>query len=188
MKRIAILASGKGSNAQALISHFSGHSEMEVAFVGSNRRTAGVLEIAKESGIESQHFSKDDLQSGALLEKLILEKIDYVLLSGFLLKIPSGLINHFENRILNIHPSLLPLYGGKGMYGLNVHRAVLEAGDSESGMTIHKVTENYDEGAVVFQCSVDITDAKSPEEIATKVLALEHEYYPRIAEAMIKES
>jgi phosphoribosylglycinamide formyltransferase-1 len=188
MKRIAILASGRGSNALALITHFAGNTDMEVVLVGSNRKAAEVLVRAENAGVKPVYFNKEELLSGVLLEKLVGERIDFVLLSGFLLRIPAEVINHFENRILNIHPSLLPLYGGKGMYGIKVHEAVLEAEESESGMTIHKVTKNYDEGDVVFQCSVDITAAKSAEEIAVKVLALEHEYYPRIAEAMIKES
>ena len=187
MTRVAILASGTGSNAKALIDYFSNDPSIEVAAVCSNRKNAGVLDIAQEASIDNFSFSKVEMQEGALLEKLKSRDIDWVLLSGFLLKIPSEFLGFFEDRILNIHPSLLPKFGGKGMYGMNVHTAVFESEESESGMTIHRVTEGYDEGDIAFQASVDISQCNSAEEIASKVLALEHEYYPRIAEAMIKD-
>lgn len=186
MTRVAILASGNGSNAQALIDHFKNDDEIEIALIGSNRNSAAVLEKASLSGIETLSFSKDQMNSGDLLSDLKSNNIDWVLLSGFLLKIPAALIESYEGKILNIHPSLLPKFGGKGMYGMNVHNAVFDSDESESGMTIHKVTENYDEGDIVFQVKVDISQCHTPEEIASKVLALEHHYYPRIAEAMIK--
>jgi|TARA_B110000116_G_scaffold12142_1_gene9879 phosphoribosylglycinamide formyltransferase-1 len=185
---IAILASGTGSNAQALVKHFEAIQEIDIVYIGSNNSSAGVLEIASSAGISSSCFSKSDLQTGVVLEELKTRCVDYVFLCGFLLKIPANLIAAFEGRILNIHPALLPKFGGKGMYGLNVHGAVLESGDQSSGMTIHKVSAEYDEGDIVFQCSSDISKCKTAEEIANVVLALEHEYYPRIAEAFIKNS
>tara|TARA_B110000444_G_scaffold247175_1_gene269470 strand:+ start:6326 stop:6907 length:582 start_codon:yes stop_codon:yes gene_type:complete len=185
---VAILASGAGSNAHALVEHFDGVQEIDIIYIGSNKRTAGVLEIASNAGIPFYSFSKSDLKVGIVLEDLKSIDVDYIFLCGFLLKIPSEFIESFNGRILNIHPSLLPKFGGKGMYGMNVHRAVLESGDSSSGMTIHKVSEEYDEGDIVFQCSSDISSCKTTEEIANVVLALEHEYYPRIAEAFIKNS
>jgi phosphoribosylglycinamide formyltransferase-1 len=185
---IAILASGTGSNAQALVKHFEAIQEIDIVYIGSNNSSAGVLEIASSAGISSSCFSKSDLQTGVVLEELKTRCVDYVFLCGFLLKIPANLIAAFEGRILNIHPALLPKFGGKGRYGLNVHGAVLESGDQSSGMTIHKVSAEYDEGDIVFQCSSDISKCKTAEEIANVVLALEHEYYPRIAEAFIKNS
>ena len=186
MVRVAILASGRGSNAKSLIDHFSKDSEIEVVAVGSNRKASGVLGLASEASIEAFHFTKDQMNSGYLLSELQTSKVDWVLLSGFLLKIPTEIIDHFEGKIMNIHPSLLPKFGGKGMYGMNVHNAVLESKELESGMTIHIVTQNYDEGDVLFQASVDISECKTAEEIASKVLALEHEYYPYVASAVIK--
>lgn len=187
-RRVAILASGRGSNAKAMVQHFEGHESIEVAVVASNKKDAGVLEMAKESGVGNFSFTRSEMIDGTLGSKLAEAGVEFVLLCGFLLRVPVELISQFEGRMLNIHPSLLPKFGGKGMYGINVHTAVLEAGEKESGITIHKVTENYDEGGIVFQASVDIKDADEAGEIALRVLALEHKYYPQIAEAMIKES
>ena len=186
MARVAILASGRGSNTKSLINYFSQDHEIEVVVVGSNRNSAGVLGVAAEASIDAFHFTQDQMNSGNLLSELQNRKVDWVLLSGFILKIPAEIIEYFEGKMMNIHPSLLPKYGGKGMYGMNVHNAVLEAKELESGMTIHMVTEDYDEGDVVFQASVDISDCKTADEIALKVLALEHEYYPSVASAVIK--
>lgn len=186
--RIAILASGGGSNASALMSHFSKTEDIDVVLVGSNRRSAGVLEKANQLGKASIHFTREDLEGGKLLKKLKALKVDWVLLAGFLLKIPREFCRTFKNRILNIHPSLLPKYGGKGMYGMNVHKAVFAAKEKESGMTIHYVNECYDEGEIVFQGGIDVSELKSAEEIASEILKLEHEYYPRIARELILES
>ena len=134
------------------------------------------------------HFSREELDSGELLKKLETLKVDWVLLAGFLLKIPVDFCRAFENKILNIHPSLLPKFGGEGMYGMHVHRAVFEAEEKESGMTIHYVNERYDEGAIVFQGRIDVSEFKSAEEIASEVLKLEHEYYPRVAREVILDS
>ena len=187
MTRVAILASGTGSNAKAIIDCFSNNSSVEVAIVGSNRESAGVLKVAENSGIENFSFNKVEMNSGGLLEKLQSNNIDWVVLSGFLLKIPNEILSAFEDRVVNIHPSLLPKHGGKGMFGIHVHNAVFESGEKESGMTIHKVSSAYDEGDIVFQASIDISQCKSAEEIALKVLDLEHKYYPSIVEAMIKD-
>ena len=187
MRRVAILASGTGSNAQSIIEYFKNDQELEVVVVGSNRKAAQALEKAKSEGIDTFHFSKEAMNNGVLLAELTSRNVEWILLSGFLLKIPSEIIDKFNGRMLNIHPSLLPKFGGEGMYGMNVHKAVFEAGETESGMTIHQVSEQYDEGGIVFQVSVDISLAESAEEIASKVLALEHEYYPRVALAWIKD-
>ena len=187
MRRVAILASGTGSNAQAIIECFKNDQEVEVVVVGSNRKAAQALEKATVEGVDTFHFSKKEMNNGVLLAELTSRNVEWILLSGFLLKIPSEIIDKFNGRMLNIHPSLLPKFGGEGMYGMNVHKAVFEAGETESGMTIHQVSEQYDEGGIVFQVSVDISLAESAEEIASKVLALEHEYYPRVALAWIKD-
>ena len=186
--RVAILASGSGSNAAALMNHFSNKEGIDIVLVGSNRSSAGVLEKATEAGVASLHFAREELVSGALLMKLQTLKVDWVLLAGFLLKIPEEFCRAFENKILNIHPSLLPKFGGEGMFGMNVHRAVFEAKDKESGMTIHYVNERYDEGAIVFQGRIDVSELTSAEEIASAVLKLEHEYYPRIARELILDA
>ena len=186
--RVAILASGSGSNAAALMNHFSNTEGIDVVLVGSNRSSAGVLEKANQAGVALLHFSREELGSGELLKKLETLKVDWVLLAGFLLKLPKEFCRAFENKILNIHPSLLPKFGGVGMYGMRVHRAVFEAAEKESGMTIHYVNERYDEGAIVFQGRIDVSELKSAEEIASEVLKLEHEYYPRVAREIILDS
>ena len=186
--RIAILASGGGSNASALMNHFSKTEDIDVVLVGSNRSSAGVLEKANQAGVASLHFSREELDSGELLKKLEKLKVDWVLLAGFLLKIPVDFCRAFENKILNIHPSLLPKFGGEGMYGMHVHRTVFEAEEKESGMTIHYVNERYDEGAIIFQGRINVSEFKSAEEIASEVLKLEHEYYPRVAGELILDA
>lgn len=185
VKKVAILSSGSGSNAQALIEHFASKENIEVVFVGSNRASAGVLEKAHLSGVKHGHFTQDELVNGRVLSDIEKLGVDWVLLGGFLLRIPSEFCSRFKGRILNVHPSLLPKYGGKGMFGQRVHEAVFQAGDKESGMTIHYVNEFYDEGAVVFQGRVKIDDVKNAQEIADRVLKLEHEYYPRISAELI---
>ena len=186
--RIAILASGSGSNAAALMNHFSNTEGIDVVLVASNRSSAGVLKKANQAGVASLHFSREEQDNGELLKKLETLKVDWVLLAGFLLKIPVDFCRAFENKILNIHPSLLPKFGGEGMYGMHVHRAVFEAEEKESGMTIHYVNERYDEGAIIFQGRINVSEFKSAEEIASEVLKLEHEYYPRVAGELILDA
>ena len=185
VKKVAILSSGSGSNAQALIEHFASQENIEVVFVGSNRASAGVLEKARHSGINHGHFTREDLNNGVVLSGLEKLEVDWILLAGFLLLIPTELCSRYKGRILNIHPSLLPKYGGKGMFGIKIHEAVFQAGETESGMTIHYVNERYDDGAVVFQGRVKIDGVTNAQEIADKVLKLEHEYYPRISSELI---
>ena len=185
LKKVAILSSGSGSNAQALITHFALQENIEVVFVGSNRASAAVLEKARHSEVHHGHFTKEDLNNGSLLNALEKLEVDWVLLAGFLLRIPIEFCSRYQGRILNIHPSLLPKYGGKGMYGIRIHEAVFLAGEKESGMTIHYVNEHYDDGAVVFQGRVKIADVTNAQEIADRVLKLEHAYYPRISSELI---
>lgn len=187
--RIAVLASGSGSNAEAILAHFSegaGAEVGEVVWVATNRREAGVRERARRFGVEESHVPKTDMASGALLEELRARRVGWVVLAGFLLKVPSDVCAAFEGRMVNVHPALLPNYGGAGMYGMNVHRAVKEAGEAVSGMTIHFVNEHYDEGDIVFQGEVDLAPEDSADDIAAKVLTLEHRHYPKVLEGLIR--
>jgi len=188
MIRIAILASGGGSNAEAIIGYFKSHNSIEVAMVLSNRKNAYVLKRAKNHNIDHDSFTREDLNDETKLLKLLKEKeIDYIILAGFLMLIPSILTQAYMNRILNIHPALLPKYGGKGMYGHHVHEAVKINGEKISGMTIHLVNEQYDKGRILFQAEVEILVNDSAEDIAAKVLKLEHKHYPQIIESYISE-
>jgi phosphoribosylglycinamide formyltransferase 1 len=185
MKRLAILASGSGSNAEKIMEHFQGSSKAQIALIASNKADAFVLERAKKFGVPIFTFTRKEMEAGILLAKLREEKIDWVILAGFLLKIPVELIRAFPDRMVNIHPALLPNYGGKGMYGHHVHEAVKAAGDTESGITIHLVNEHYDEGKIVFQAATSITPEDTPDTIAQKVHALEHRYFPEVIESLI---
>lgn len=178
MQRIAIFASGNGSNAVKIIEHFKGHSNMDVALILSNKSTAAIVEKAEALGVETLCFNRNDFyEDEVVVETLKQKSIDLIVLAGFLWLIPNTLIKAFENRILNIHPALLPKFGGKGMYGMNVHRAIIESGEKESGITIHLVNEEYDKGQILFQekCSVESTDGA--EDVAKKVQRLEHQHF-----------
>lgn len=187
--QIAVLASGSGSNAEAILSHFSkgtGAEVGEVVWVATNRKEAGVRERATRFGVPESHVPKSDIEAGALLSELRARGVDWVVLAGFLLKVPGDVCAAFEGRMVNIHPALLPKYGGAGMYGMNVHRAVKEAGEDVSGMTIHFVNEHYDEGDIVFQGQIDLAPEDSADDIAAKVLTLEHRHYPQVVEGLIR--
>jgi len=184
--RIAIFASGNGSNAEAIIQYFKNDPSIKVALVLSNNAGAFVLERAKKSGIPAKTFSREEYkQPGKVLEYLTSEHITHIVLAGFLWLVPDYLIKRFPDRIINIHPALLPKFGGKGMYGNRVHEAVKLAGEKETGITIHLVNEHYDDGRVLFQKSCPVEPQHSAIEIAKCVLALEHEYYPRVIEDWI---
>jgi len=188
MIRIAIFASGGGSNAEAIIKHFKSHNSIKVAMVLSNRKNAFVLERAENHNIDHHTFTREALNDETHLLKLLKDKnIDYIILAGFLMLIPSILTQAYKDKILNIHPALLPKYGGKGMYGHHVHEAVKANGDKLSGMTIHLVNEKYDEGLILFQAEVELKDEDSAEDIAARVLKLEHKYYPQIIEQYISQ-
>ena len=185
MKRLAILASGSGSNAEKIMAHFQNSEIAEITLVASNKSDAFVLDRAKKFDVPTFTFSRKEMDAGILLEKLQQENIDWVILAGFLLKIPVELTRAFPDRMVNIHPALLPKYGGKGMYGSFVHEAVKAAGDTETGITIHLVNENYDEGRIVFQASTPLNDSDTPESIAEKIHALEHKYFPEVIEGLM---
>lgn len=185
MKRLAILASGSGSNAEKIMEHFRKSEKAKIALVASNKPDAFVLERAKKFNVPTFTFSRKEMDAGVLLEKLKEENIEWVILAGFLLKIPVELTRVFSDRMVNIHPALLPKYGGKGMYGSFVHEAVKDAGDKETGITIHLVNENYDEGRIVFQASTPLTSEDTPDSIAEKVHALEHKHFPEVIEGLL---
>ncbi len=187
-KRIVIFASGSGTNAQRIIEHFSDHNFAEVVHVLSNNEHAKVLTRAKASNIEASAFSKEELNSQNGVQKLLdTLNPDLIVLAGFLLKFPESILSEYPNRVINIHPALLPKYGGKGMYGKYVHQAVVANDERESGITIHYVNENYDEGAIVFQTSVGLDKEDTAEDVALKVQQLEHEHYPQVIERLISE-
>jgi phosphoribosylglycinamide formyltransferase 1 len=178
---IAILASGSGSNAENIIQYFSKNDKFVFPIIISNKSNAFVHERAKKFQIPSVTFSKEDfVKANGILNCLKEYEIDCIVLAGFLLKIPQLLIDAFPNKIINIHPALLPKYGGKGMYGNYVHEAVAAAGESESGITIHYVNSNYDEGNIIFQAKCSILPTDTPDMIAQKVHALEYEHFPRV--------
>lgn len=185
MKKIAILASGSGSNAEKIMEYFKDSAKARVSLITSNKKDAFVLERAKKFNVPIFTFTRSDLEAGLLTEKLLSLDVDLVVLAGFLLKIPINLIKSFPEKIVNIHPALLPKYGGKGMYGMHVHEAVKAAGDKETGITIHLVNENYDEGKVIFQAGVEVLEKDSPEDIANKVHELEHKYFPNVIESLL---
>jgi phosphoribosylglycinamide formyltransferase 1 len=183
--RLAILASGSGSNAEKIMEFFKDSPKAQIGLVASNRADAFVLERAKKFGVPTFTFTRKELDTGILMEKLQAEKIDWVILAGFLLKIPLELVRAFPDRMINIHPALLPNYGGKGMYGNFVHEAVKAAGDTQTGITIHLVNENYDEGKIIFQAATEVTNDDTPDTIAQKVHELEHRYFPEVIASLI---
>lgn len=183
VKNLAIFASGSGSNAKKIIEHFANHQGIKVRLVVCNRREAGVLKIAQENQIETLIISKSKIyENKDLLINLQSRDIDFIALAGFLLLVPKYIIENYHNKILNIHPALLPKFGGKGMFGMNVHEAVKAAGETESGITIHYANERYDEGDYVLQAKVLLNASDTPADIARKVLEIEHFYFPKAIE------
>ncbi len=181
MKRIAIFASGSGSNAEAIALHFADRSDVQISLVLTNNPGAGVIQRARQLRIPAVVFDKKTFyETDRILELLLNQKIELVVLAGFMMLIPEKLIRAFPEKIVNIHPALLPKYGGKGMYGHFVHEAVVAAGERQSGITIHFVNEVYDDGKIIFQATCDLEPTDSPEEVARKVQALEHAHYPRV--------
>ena len=188
MKKIAIFASGGGSNALKIIEHFANNNSIKVALIVSNKPKAGVLEKANNHNIPTLVINRTSFrETEDLLTELQDRSIDFIALAGFLWLIPAYLVDAFPNQIVNIHPALLPKYGGKGMYGINVHRAVHANKEPFSGMTIHFVNARYDEGNIIFQAKCKLSEDDTPENIAKKVLALEHQYFPQIIEKVIGE-
>jgi phosphoribosylglycinamide formyltransferase-1 len=187
MKNVAIFASGEGTNAENLFNYFANDKRVKIKLVVTNSDKAGVIERAEKYKKNVQIISKSALYeyTSKIIEFLEAEKIDIIVLAGFLLKIPEQFIKAFPNKIINIHPALLPKYGGAGMYGMNVHKAVMENREKESGVTIHYVNEEYDKGEVILQakCNIDVTD--TPETLAAKIRKMEFEYFPKAIEKII---
>ena len=185
MKNIVIFASGTGSNAENIIQYFKNHTSISVVAVFSNNENAKVIEKAKILNVPTFTFSKDELYGDFVIAKLMPFNPDLIVLAGFLWKFPEPIIAKYPNQIINIHPALLPKYGGKGMYGKYVHQAVLDNHEIETGITIHFVNEHYDEGGIIFQKSVSIIDCSSADEIASKVHELEHRYFPEVIDQLL---
>ncbi len=186
MRNIAIFASGSGTNAENIIKYFSNNKTARVGLVLSNKREAYVLKRAATLNVRSVFFDRKELyQKDKVLRYLTMYKIDFIVLAGFIWLIPENILDLYEKRIVNIHPALLPGYGGKGMYGERVHEAVIANHDKESGITIHYVNKFYDEGDIVFQvrCKVDRKD--TPDTLAVRIHSLEYEYYPKVIEELV---
>lgn len=187
--RIAIFASGSGTNAENIIRHFQKHETIQVVLVLSNKADAFVLERAKKLDVPSKVFDRRQFrESGEVLVWLKEEKITHIVLAGFMWLMPVDIIKNFPNRIINIHPALLPKYGGKGMYGQYVHEAVKKAQEMESGITIHLVNDKYDDGRILFQASCALSTTDTPRQIADKVHALEYAHYPIQIEKWITQA
>lgn len=184
--KISIFASGSGSNADILIRHFKTHPSILVHAVFTNKENAGVVEIANQHGVSCYYFSNEDFASGQkVLSQLQNLQTDYIVLAGFLRKIPTNIVQAYSDKIFNIHPSLLPKHGGKDMYGKRVHEAVLAQGDSESGITIHLVNEEYDKGKILAQFACSVEPNMPLEDLANKIQHLEHTYYKSTIEKFI---
>lgn len=185
--RIAIFASGSGSNAERITTYFADKESVSVELFLSNNPTAGVIERGRRLGVPIVLFDKKTFsKTSKIVDLLQNQQIDLVILAGFLWLIPENLVKAFPNKIINIHPALLPKYGGKGMWGHFVHEAVVAAGEKESGITIHYVNEHYDEGKIIFQAKCEVVPTDTPDDVAKKVQALEHIYFPEVIEKLIE--
>ncbi len=188
MTNIAIFASGSGTNAEAIMNHFSDSSCGRVALLLSNRADAYALKRAERFGVPAAVFSRDEFRDpqGRVASLLREHRIDFIVLAGFLWLVPPYLTTAYAGRIVNIHPALLPKFGGKGMYGEHVHEAVIAAGEKESGITIHLVNEHYDSGDTLFQATVPVSPEDTPDTLAAKIHMLEHRHFPQVIEHTIQ--
>ncbi|WP_242386142.1 phosphoribosylglycinamide formyltransferase [Phocaeicola sartorii] len=185
MEKIAILASGEGTNAERIIRYFLEKRTAEVALVITNKAQAGVLKRAERLSVPSLILTAQEFAGGKALEALHLYNIDFIVLAGFLLKVPDTILHDYPNKIVNIHPALLPKFGGKGMYGSHVHQAVIDSNEKESGITIHYINEHYDEGNTIFQATCPVLPDDTPDTLAARVHQLEYEHFPRVIERAI---
>jgi phosphoribosylglycinamide formyltransferase-1 len=179
------MASGSGTNAENIINYFKNSDAISVDLVLSNKKDAKVLERATRLKIPNRSFDKNDFIDTDEVLNLLKENADYVILAGFLLKIPARIIAAFPNKIINIHPALLPKYGGKGMYGMHVHDAVVANKEKQTGITIHYVNENYDEGQIIFQATCEVLPGDTADDVAAKVHKLEYEHFPKVIEDLL---
>lgn len=184
-KKVIIFASGSGSNALKIFEYFNNNQNVIIDSIYCNNPRANVINIFQKLNIKTVLFNKKEFYESTFLETIRNTNPDLIVLAGFLLKIPEKIVSAFENRIINIHPSLLPKYGGKGMYGLNIHKEVILNKEKLSGFTIHYVNQEYDKGAVIFQKKIKINEKETPESLSSKVLKLEHENYPLIIEKIL---
>ena len=185
VKRIIFFASGSGTNVENIIKYFHGNKAVEITLILTNNPNAGVVRRAEKLMKPLMLFSKRELLDQSLLRKIITINPDLIILAGFLLKIPEEFVKAFPKRIINIHPALLPKFGGKGMYGDRVHQSVKDAGEQITGITIHLVNEYFDQGEIIFQASVGVASQDSVEEIANKVHKLEYTYYPKLINKLL---
>jgi phosphoribosylglycinamide formyltransferase-1 len=188
MPKLAIFASGSGTNAQRIIEYFKGHSDISVCLVLSNNPKAYVIDRSLKLGIPHVIFNREEFYNQSkIYDDLAAMEIDYLILAGFLWLIPPNLLSAFSGKILNIHPALLPKFGGRGMYGQKVHEAVIAAGEKESGITIHLVNEHYDEGQIIFQAKCELFPKDTPADVAAKVHELEYHHFPEVIERFVKD-
>lgn len=185
VKKVIIFVSGNGSNMENIITHFSENPSVKISSVFSNKPNCLALQKAQKHGINSAVFDKESLNCGQVTRVLTEKNPDLIVLAGFLLKIPEDLVKQFPNKIINVHPALLPKFGGKGMYGKNVHEAVINDGEKESGITIHYVNENYDEGNVIAQFSCSLSEDETIESLQEKIHKLEQENFPKTIEKLL---
>lgn len=188
MKRIAIFASGSGSNAENIYDYFKGNDRVEISLILTNNSTAKVIERANRLAIPFEIFDRETFyQTTKIVDLLKSKYIDLIVLAGFLWLIPEQLVKSFPDRIINIHPALLPKYGGKGMYGDRVHESVISNGEKESGITIHFVNEKYDEGNIIFQAKCEVSSSDNASDLAQKIHALEYQYFPIVIEKILSQ-
>ncbi|MEE9349482.1 MAG: phosphoribosylglycinamide formyltransferase [Flavobacteriaceae bacterium] len=188
MKRLIIFASGSGSNAENIIRYFQKSDSVTVVQVLTNNKNAKVINRCKILNIKCLVFNRDAIYKDAKLIKTLKDQADYIILAGFLWKIPQNFIEAFPNKILNVHPALLPKFGGKGMYGMHIHEAVIKNNETETGITIHYVNENYDEGAIIFQAKVSLDKTDTAKTVAKKIQTLEMEHFPKVIERVVLEN
>ncbi len=185
VKNIAIFASGSGTNAENIIRYFQGSPTARVVLLLSNNPEAGALDRARNLGVDTCVFTREEMLSSAVIEEQLgAHEVDIIILAGFLWLLPARIAEAYPGRVLNIHPALLPAYGGKGMYGMRVHSAVIAAGEKMSGITIHKVDECYDRGDIIAQFTVEIADDDTPESLAEKIHRLEYRHFPAVIERL----
>ena len=187
IKNIVVFASGSGSNAIKIYEYFQKNQSVNIEAIYCNKKSAPVIQKFQNIGIKTIVFEKNNLEDRGVLKTLLNLNPRLIILAGFLLKMPAEIINSFKNRIINIHPALLPSYGGKGMYGINIHRRVVENNEPFSGLTIHYVNKDYDKGAIIFQKKVELSKNESAETLSKKILKLEHLYYPKVIEKLLND-
>jgi phosphoribosylglycinamide formyltransferase-1 len=187
MKKIIVFASGSGTNAENIIQYFKTKEIARVVSVFTNNPSAKVIDRAKKHQIPTEIFSKEELLERKVLQKIQQIDPDLIVLAGFLLKFPEHIIERYPHKIINIHPALLPNYGGKGMYGMHIHRAIVNNKEKETGISIHYVNEHYDEGGIIFQKNVTLTEEDTPETVAEKIHELEQKYFPEIIQTILEQ-